>query len=82
MIVWSVIRKLDKEVQEQYPELTEKEQVALVWAAYAEIEREVLMGPSTPVGVVDIDFNNPLNELRVTSNAYSYPGVLSKYKAT
>lgn len=78
MIVWSVIRELDKEVQEQYPELTEKEQIALVWAAYEEIERQVLMGPSSPVGVVDIDFTNPLNDLIIPKNGYSYPDVLSK----
>lgn len=75
MIVWSVIKKLDKEVQERYPELTEKEQVALVWAAYEEIERKVLMGPSEYVGITNIDFSD------IPTTGYSYPGILAKYKA-
>lgn len=75
MIVWSVIKKLDKEVQERYPDLTEKEQVDLVWAAYEEIERQVLMGPSEYVGTTNIDFRD------MPTTWYSYPGILSKYKA-
>lgn len=54
MIIWSVIEKLHKEVKERFPNLPEDVQVAIVWKAYYEIEREVLMGPSEPVGILNM----------------------------
>lgn len=57
MIVWEVIVKLEKEIKEQYPELTEKEQEDLVWMSYREIERRVLMGPTPPSRIMpNFDF--------------------------
>lgn len=56
MIVWSVIEKLDKDIKEKYPSLTEDEHKAMVWTVYHKIENEVLNGPTGPVGTLDFDF--------------------------
>lgn len=63
MIHWDVVNDLYKMAKEKAPDLTDDQHFEIAMMAYRDIEYQVLMGPSSPAGVIDIDFDHPFNGL-------------------
>ena len=65
MIHYKVLEDLYKQAKKSAPDLTDDQHFEMAMIAYREIEYKVLMGPSSPVGVMEF-------------GKYSYPSLIDK----